>query len=312
MGDFLEDVLCKKLIATFQDDKLMLEGPKNIRINVDDNITVEIEQLGIRVVTIVSENEVSFRKLYAIFTKIESLLMLFDGRFINLKKLSFEESDGEALECLKSYACNLINSRLSYYNSADFCSYTLDKLIGFESVITPKSYGAWTKLLDELDIVHQMFLYSVSDSKIPIDAKCAFLIELTEPLVEVVKEHTHLYSSLTPGERGISLKMCVDALISKYGTVIFQKEIANNYDKFIQVVVNSRVRIMHIKRQQKGIYFDGSESVLYAQKMTLLYRIVLFEMLGIDSSLYQENICKLVNSLDTWNDTSERFLIKLK
>ena len=43
MGDFLEDVLWKKLIATFQDEKLMLEGPKNIRINVADNITVDIE-----------------------------------------------------------------------------------------------------------------------------------------------------------------------------------------------------------------------------------------------------------------------------
>ncbi len=68
-----------------------------------------------------------------------------------------------------------------------------------------------------------MFLYSVSDSKMPIDAKCAFLFELAELLVEVVKVHTHLYSSLTPGERGTSLKMCVDALISKYGTLIFRK-----------------------------------------------------------------------------------------
>lgn len=312
MGDFLEDVLCKKLIATFQDEKLMLEGPKNIRINVADNITVDIEQLGIRVVTIVSENEISFRELYAIFTKIERLLMIFDGRFINLKELSFEESADGALEHLKSYAYNLMNSRLSYYNSADFCNYKLDKLIGFESVITSEIYGTWTELLDELDIVHQMFLYSVSDSKMPIDAKCAFLIELAEPLVEVVKVHTHLYSSLTPGERGTSLKMCVDALISKYGTLIFQKEIADNYDKFLQVVVNSRVRIMHIKRQQKGIYFDGPESVLYSQKMTLLYRIIIFEMLGIDTGLYQENICKLVNSLDTWNDVLDRFLIKLQ
>lgn len=123
--------------------------------------------------------------------------MIFDGRFINHKELSFEESDDGALEHLKSYACNLMNSRLSYYNSADFCSYTLDKLIGFESVITPEIYGAWIALLDELDIVHQMFLYSVSDSKMPIDAKCAFLIELAEPLVEVVKVHTHLYSSLS-------------------------------------------------------------------------------------------------------------------
>jgi hypothetical protein len=33
-----------------------------------------------------------------------------------------------------------MRSRLSYYNSTDFCSYSLDKLIGFESVITPEMY----------------------------------------------------------------------------------------------------------------------------------------------------------------------------
>lgn len=312
MGDILEDVLCKKLVATFQDDKIMLDGPKNLSINLDDHITVEIEQLGIRVVTIVSEHEISFRKLYAIFTKVERLLMIFDGRFINLKELSFEKSADEELEHLKSYAYDLMNSRLSYYNSADFCSYTLDKLISFENVITSEIYDAWEELLDELDIVHQMFLYSVSDSKMPIDAKCAFLIELAEPLVEVVKVHTRLYSSLTPGEKGTSLKMCVDALISKYGTVIFQKEIANNYDKFLQVVVNSRVRIMHIKRQQKGIYFNGPESILYSQKMTLLYRVILFEMLGVEEELYKDSMIKLIDCLDGWNDIQEKFLKKLK
>lgn len=308
----MENIVCKKLIATFQDDKIMLEGPKNLSINIDNNITIEIEQLGIRIVTVVSEREISFRQLYAIFTRVERLLMLFDGRFINLKELSFVDSADGTLEHLKSYAHNIMRSRLSYYNSADFCRYSLDKLIGFESVITTEMYNGWQELLDELDIVHQMFLYSVSDSKMPIDAKCAFLIELAEPLVEVVKTHTHFYSSLTPGERGTSLKMCVDALISKYGTEIFAKEIANNYDKFLQTIVNSRVRIMHIKRQQKGLYLNGSESILYSQKMTLLFRIILFEILGIESNLYEENMKKLINSLDTWNDVQDKFLIKLK
>ena len=35
------------------------------------------------------------------------------------------------------------------------------------------------------------------------------------------------------------------------------EEIANNYDKFLQTLVNSRVRIMHIKRHQKGIECRG-------------------------------------------------------
>lgn len=157
-----------------------------------------------------------------------------------------------------------------------------------------------------------MYLYSLSDSKMPIDAKCAFLIELAEPLVEIVKAHTHFYSSLNPGERGTSLKMCVDALISKYGTDIFAKEITSKYDKFLQTIVNSRVRIMHIKRQQKGLFLNGPESVLYAQKMTLLYRKILFEILDIDEDTYKENMQSLIDSLDKWNDIQEKFLAKLK
>ena len=57
--------------------------------------------------------------------------------------------------------------------------------------------------------------------------------------------------------------MCLDALIIQYGQEIFSKEIETNYEGFLQVLVNSRVRIMHIKRNQKGIYFNGSEPALY-------------------------------------------------
>ena len=47
-----KDVKCKKLIATFQEDKLMLGGPKNLNFHTGDNITVKIEQLGIRIITV--------------------------------------------------------------------------------------------------------------------------------------------------------------------------------------------------------------------------------------------------------------------
>lgn len=307
----MEDVKCRKLVATYQDEKLILEGLKFLKFQVDENVLVEIEQLGTRIITIIFVEEDSFRELYGILTKVERLLMIIDGRFIPLKELLFDDFENGTSEHLKSYSENIMNSRLSYYKSADFCNYELDKLIDFETIITSKLFADWQSILDELSIVHQMFLYSVSDSKMPVDVKCAFLIELAEPLVEIVKTYTHFYSSLNPGERGTSLKMCVDALITKYGTDIFAKEIANNYDKFLQTLVNSRVRIMHIKRHQKGMYFNGNESVLYAQKMTLLYRRILFEILDICEELYVENMKRAIKSLDKWNDVQSKFLMKL-
>lgn len=293
----MEDVKCKKLIATFVDEKLMLDGPKSLEFYIDDNISVKIEQMGIRVITVTSKQEESFRNLYGILTKVERLLMLFDGQFIKLKDLSFEESVEGTSEHLKSYAYNIMKTRLNYYKSADFCNYVTDKLVDYETTITPELYSKWQVLLDELDISHQMFLYSVSDSRMPIDVKCAFLIELAEPMVEIAKIYTPFFEELQPGEEGTSLKKCIRALISQYGRDIYAKEMSSHYNDFLQTLVNSRVRIMHIKRKQQKSFLNGSESILYAQKMTLLYRKIIFEILGIKEETYKNNMERKIKYL---------------
>lgn len=204
-----------------------------------------------------------------------------------------------------------MRGRLSYFSSADFCSYSVDKLLEFDTTLAAELFDKWEKLLDELDVVHQMYLYSLSNSGITVDVKCAFLIELAEPLVEIVKGHTNYFSTLIPGARGTTLKSCLDALITKYGVDIFEKELSNNSEQFLSAMVNSRVRIMHIKREQRGIYFNGNESVLYTLKMSLLYRRIIFEVLGISEINYRDNLLKCVSRLDKWNDVLEHFLLKL-
>ena len=138
------------------------------------------------------------------------------------------------------------------------------------------------------------------------------MIELSEPLIEIIKEHTNFYSSLIPGERNTSLKNCLDALITKYGTEIFKNELSSNYEQFLSIMVNSRVHIMHIKRKQKGIYFNGKESILYILKMSLLYRRIIFELLNIDENIYKEALDKSVLCINGWNDILEQFLKKLQ
>lgn len=156
-----------------------------------------------------------------------------------------------------------------------------------------------------------MYFYSLSDSGITVDVKCAFLIELAEPLIEILKKHTSFFASLTPGKRGTTLRDCLDALIRKYGVDIFRSELSNNYEQFLSAMVNSRVRIMHIKREQKGVYFNGDESVLYILKMNLLYRRIMFEVLNIAEVNYRDNLLKCVSKLDKWNDNLDKFLQKL-
>ena len=305
-------VECKSLTAIFQDDKLVLGGPHIIEFDTigDRNFHVKIEQCRIRKIMVTSDKDVSALELYTVSTNIERLLMLFDGFFIPLAEVRLSQSDKIKESILRSYETDLIKVRLSYFSSSDFCRYKVNKLIDFVAILTAELFYKWEQLLDELNVVHQMYLYSLSDSKITVDVKCAFLIELAEPLIEIVKEHTDFFSSLTPGDRGTSLKNCLGALITKYGVDIFNSELSSDYERILQTMVNSRVKIMHIKRKQRGVYFDGAESVLYIFKMNLLYRKIMFEMLDIEETNYKDSLLRCVSSLDEWNSILDKFLLK--
>ena len=128
---------------------------------------------------------------------------------------------------------------MSYFKSSDLVSYKVDKLLEFEEVLNSDLYDKWEQLLEELDIAHQMYLYAMGDTKITVDVKCAFLIELAETLVEVLKVYTNSFQKLKPGN-GTSLKACVKALIEEYGKDIFEREMEANEKEFLSTVINSR------------------------------------------------------------------------
>lgn len=306
-------IKCKSLTAVFQGDKLLLGGPHVVDFDTigDQKFHIKIEQCGVRVIVITSDTDVPAFDLYAILTRLERLLMLLDGVFIPLSEIKLAESDTVAEKQLTSFQNNLIKGRLSYFSSTDFCNYKVDKLLEFDTILTAELYSKWETLLVELDLVHQVYLYFLSNSKMTEDVKCAFLIELAEPLIEVVKEHTKFFSSLAPGPRGASLKNCLNALITKYGADIFSSELSSDYERFLSAMVNSRVRIMHIKREQKGVFFNGKESVLYLLKMNLLYRRIMFEVLGIDEANYKNSLLKCVSRLDGWEGVLNKFLSRL-
>lgn len=304
---------CKELKAIYADDKAMLAGPKTIKFDIEDNrIHISIFQMSFREIVISSDEDVAVNELHGAFSKVERLLMLFEGSFLQLQELEFSKSDISSEATLKAHQDNSIRQRLSYFNSDRFVNYKRDTLLDFDKVLTSEIYSKWKILLEELDIVHQMYLYALSNNKIPVDVKCSFMIELAEPLVEIVNENTGFFASLTPGGRNTSLKMCIDALITKYGTEIFKRELSGGYDFFLESLVASRVRIMHIKRKQKKLFFDGNESRLYMYKLSLLYRRIMFELLGVNEEDYKERLSNCVCKADQWNDVLEHFLLKKK
>ena len=302
---------CKVLIGTYINDNIILGGPHVAEFETRDNkFFIKIEQCGYRKISIKASEETSVFELYGVFTKIERLLMIFDGQFLNLENLEFTDSSDTEKSMLKSVGNNLMHQRLSYFKSSDLVSYKVDKLLEFEEVLNSDLYDKWEQLLEELDIAHQMYLYAMGDTKITVDVKCAFLIELSETLVEVLKVYTNSFQKLKPGN-GTSLKACVKALIEEYGKDIFEREMEANEKEFLSTVINSRVRIMHIKRNQKIKYFDGNESVLYILKLSLLYRRILLEILGVEKQVYVDKLRKCVSRLNRWNDTLDKFLLRL-
>ena len=302
---------CKVLIGTYINDNIILGGPHVAEFETRDNkFFIKIEQCGYRKISIKALEETSVFELYGVFTKIERLLMIFDGQFLNLENLEFTDSSDTEKSMLKSVGNNLMHQRLSYFKSSDLVSYKVDKLLEFEKVLNSDLYDKWEQLLEELDIAHQMYLYAMGDTKITVDVKCAFLIELAETLVEVLKVYTNSFQKLKPGN-GTSLKACVKALIEEYGKDIFEREMEAQEKEFLSTVINSRVRIMHIKRNQKIKYFDGNESVLYILKLSLLYRRILLDILGVEKQVYVDKLRKCVSRLNRWNDTLDKFLLRL-
>ena len=234
--------------------------------------------------------------LFYSFQPLEKLLMLFDGRFYPISDI---KSNNDSLDD-EHFKNKILSSRLRYFNSADICQYPVLKLIQFQDMLNEDIYTQWTELLDEMDIMYQSYLYSLSDNSMPRDINNAFIAEAAEPFVELVKDKTYYCKSLSPGERGTTLKMCIDSLITHFGEDIFSNELNNDYDKFLTKAVKSRVRIMHIKRFQDN-HFDGEDCIRYLWKFSLLYRRILLEILGIPYQQYCSQLKTAVNTIDKWN-----------
>ena len=273
----------------------ILGGPFQTEFELDNDVTISIKQIGKREIELKSNYLMASNELLSIYQNVVKLLMLLDGRFYTIEKLTIFNDDVEPVDILDEYK----KKQLNCFCSRDLYQYPWLKVISFQDVLTNDLYKRWCTLIDDLDIVFQLFLYVLSDNKMTVDLNFAFLIELAEPFVELTNKRTNNCQSLTPEKRGTTLKMCVDNLIKLYGTDIFAKELGNNYTLFLERVVKSRVRIMHIKKNQKD-YFDGKECTRYSLKFSLLYRKILLSLLGISSQKCNANIQIATKNIDEW------------
>ena len=284
---------CKGLTVEYLIDSTEKQVWRDYTFETNNGYIVAIKQHPHRIIDVSATEDIDIDVLYSILTKLEKLLMMMDGRFHIVNRLYFHDSSICKENDLITAATHSLNHRLSLYSSRDFLKYACNKLIDYHDILDTELFDKWCDLLEQLDVVHQVFLYSLADIKQPVDMICAFLIECAEPLIEIIKDKGGRLSNPKPN----GLKECIKTIIESYGSTIFKREIVKG-DPFYKAMRNSRVRIMHIKKRQEGTYFDGNESWIYAWKIYLLYRSVCFSLMGIDASLYASALDECVKRID--------------
>lgn len=266
------------------------------KFKLDNGVDVSIISKFCKInIELTSNSPMKCEEFINIFQDIDKLLMLFDGRFYTIEKLIVSNDEAESRDILSEYN----SKRLNCFYSKDLYKYSWLKINLLQDVLTKDLYDKWCSLISDLDIAFQMFLYTLSDNKMTIDLNFAFLVELAEPFTELVKNSTNYCQSLTPGKRRTTLKDCIYNLIKEYGTDIFTNESKDDYEPFLKMVVNSRVRIMHIKKNQEN-FFDGNECIKYSLKFSVLYRKILLSLLDVPYQKYKENIINISKKIDDW------------
>lgn len=190
---------------------------------------------------------------------------------------------------------------LPNYFSADFMIGENNRLINFDEVLSETLFSNWCLIQEELDIVHNTALYCLSRVEMPVDMKCAFLIEAFIGVGEIIQSKKSEFvlpkrKSREKSQLGLDLKY----IISHYGQEIFRGEYQKDLEGFVQILVNSRNRIAHIKSKQNRKFLNGDESVLYLHKLSLMYRIILLDLLDIPLNRYKERLSNRIETINCW------------
>lgn len=307
MGDIHSK--CNSLRATYRQPSGMIRCAQLFSFylkNTESEIEVRICDECIRIIKLSCQTEIEATYLYEQLMLIERLLHILEEAFMQLEEISLV---GHETDNTYRVLCNhFMRQRLHYFKTSDILVAGKDGFLNYESVLSSDLIKGWGNALEELGTVNQMYLYATTDCGFTKDVRCAFLIELAEPLIEWVgRENIKSCKNIDCAD----LKSCLRCLIQEYGDVIFEKEKNYDIEKILKCLVNTRVNIMHIKMKQRMPAFNGEEAVLYMIKMSYLYRIIVLNKLGIDSKLYIERVASSISNVNEWNGVLQKLFNRL-
>lgn len=202
----------------------ILGGPFQCDFTITiDSISYEIsiEQLGIRKITITTESTVDLDEIIKLFNELDMLIMLGEGQFIPVVESKVINDD---IISKSDDIDSIFEKRLKMFNSADFTIGSHSTFLSFDKYVDENLFMKWVKMLKELDILHNMVLYSMADTGMTVDCKSAFLIEAFEALSELIEMYDSSFQCPTVNKGESRLKKYICAVIQKYGLDIFSKE----------------------------------------------------------------------------------------
>lgn len=260
---------------------------------------VRIEQNIIRELKIATDTVIECTELFSMFTFLEQLLFLLDGRFYPIKSAEVID-EKEDPKLYKQVVDHYFNYRIPIYNSMDVCRHAFMKLINFSDINFENTLLKWSLINEELDIAYPMFMYCLSDIKMPVDCKISSLIEIAKPLCEIVEKENDNFFAPKNSRKKLELRTALKVLIDEYGKEIFKIELNNDYNEFLDLLVNTRNKISHAKIFRDKKCLGGVQCAFYIAKLSVMYRIIIYSLIDIDKDIYNENIIKAVKIWDNW------------
>jgi hypothetical protein len=214
---------------------------------------------------------------------IMNIVQLAEGYFLDVNEVEWS-NDVESV--CKLSKCEYEKVFLHFHTNKEYIRNELVLLPMFDvfNMIDDTTYNNYQQLKNDLCIQLNLFRLVCSD-KVPfVDLRCAFFIELLEPLA--------VYEGFVSDNE--PLKQSISSFILYHGQELFRTE-CNNGLKFISLMVKSRVGVMHAKlarKKKQGLTMD--QCAFYNLKLQLLFRSYFLNKLGIVISPYKLNLEKAI------------------
>ena len=149
---------------------------KNDFIVEDNGIEIQVSltaKANTKEISLMASKKIEYVELFKLLFDLLKYGNLFDGRFYSIHELSLDGIDIMAI---------IIEEWLPYYRSKKAYTYIC---INYDNDDEYKDlFLKWKDMCQELDIIHQMFLYACYSTDITPDVKLALLLQTFEPIAD--------------------------------------------------------------------------------------------------------------------------------